>query len=313
MIIYYHMTQMKKYKIYSAIMSVCILLTSCSSGGGGSYETDSKAFSDATVSPVSSVTATTAPVTTVQVTTAPVTTVPETTKVTTTAKPEAAVPSASATATAATEKPKWSENKADETLYVTVDCYERTGAYIGAPAGSILKRGSKIAVTAMTDTDYYKLKNGRYIHKDYTSKTKPSEAGQPASNVPTAGSFEEEVNKVTLKPVRTNTKKLDDLVDRILAKIITKGMTNSQKLKAIYDYIIANSSYEMRIIDYDEMMTFGDNAYLSDEDAITAYYAYLILSDGYGVCDNYSSAFTVLARAVGFDCYSIGGNVAYSG
>lgn len=90
-------------------------------------------------------------------------------------------------------------------------------------------------------------------------------------------------------------------------------MTNSQKLKAIYDYIIANSSYEMRIIDYDEMMTFGDNAYLSDEDAITAYYAYLILSDGYGVCDNYSSAFTVLARAVGFDCYSIGGNVAYSG
>ena len=166
MIIYYHMTQMKKYKIYSAIMSVCILLTSCSSGGGGSYETDSKAFSDATVSPVSSVTATTAPVTTVQVTTAPVTTVPETTKVTTTAKPEAAVPSASATATAATEKPKWSENKADETLYVTVDCYERTGAYIGAPAGSILKRGSKIAVTAMTDTDYYKLKNGRYIHKE---------------------------------------------------------------------------------------------------------------------------------------------------
>lgn len=31
------------------------------------------------------------------------------------------------------------------------------------------------------------------------------------------------------------------------------------------------------------------------------------------MCDNYSSAFTVLARAVGFDCYSIGGNVAYSG
>lgn len=92
MIIYYHMTQMKKYKIYSAIMSVCILLTSCSSGGGGSYETDSKAFSDAAVTSVSSVTATTAPVTTVQVTTAPVTTVPETTKVTTTAKPKLLYP-----------------------------------------------------------------------------------------------------------------------------------------------------------------------------------------------------------------------------
>ena len=313
MIIYYHMTQMKRCKIYSALMSVCILLTSCSSGGGSSYETKSEASSNAAVTSVSSVTVTTAPVTTVPVTTAQVTTAPETTKSITTVKPETAAPSASATATAATEKPKWIENKADETLYVTVDCYERTGAYIGAPAGSILKRGSKIAVTATTDTDYYKLKNGRYIHKDYTSRTKPSETAQPASNVPAAGSFEEEVNKVTLKPVRTNTKKLDDLVDRILAKIITKGMTNSQKLKAIYDYIIANSSYEMRIIDYDEMMTFGDNAYLSDEDAITAYYAYLILSDGYGVCDNYSSAFTVLARAVGFDCYSIGGNVAYSG
>ena len=207
MIIYYHMTQMKKYKIYSAIMSVCILLTSCSSGGGGSDETKSEASSNAAVTSVSSVTVTTAPVTTVPVTTAQVTTAPETTKSTTTVKPETATPSASATATAATEKPKWSENKADETLYVTVDCYERTGAYIGAPAGSILKRGSKIAVTAMTDTDYYKLKNGRYIHKDYTSKTKPSEAGQPASNVPTAGSFEEEVNKYALSAGQNQHKK----------------------------------------------------------------------------------------------------------
>lgn len=61
---------MKKYKIYSAIMSVCILLTSCSSDGGGSDETKSEASSDAAVTSVSSVTATTAPVTTVQVTTA---------------------------------------------------------------------------------------------------------------------------------------------------------------------------------------------------------------------------------------------------
>ena len=133
------------------------------------------------------------------------------------------MPSASATATAATEKPKWSENKADETLYVTVDCYERTGAYIGAPAGSILKRGSKIAVTAMTDTDYYKLKKQQIypqgLYRQEQSLQRPVSLLQ--THLPPA-LFEEEVNKVTLKPVRTNTKKLDDLVDRILAKIITK-------------------------------------------------------------------------------------------
>lgn len=77
MIIYYHMTQMKRCKIYSALMSVCILLTSCSSGGGSSYETKSEASSNAAVTSVSSVTVTTAPVTTVPVTTAQVTTDPK--------------------------------------------------------------------------------------------------------------------------------------------------------------------------------------------------------------------------------------------
>lgn len=307
MISLYHMGKMKKYKIYSAMIAVCILLTSCSAGGENSSDAKPETSSVPVTTTASTVSITTKPETTTSGTTAPET------KAVTTADTKTTAPSTSAVTAVTTKKPQWSEKKTDETLYVTVDCYERTGAYIGAPAGSVLKTGSKITVTAVTDTDYYKLKNGRYIHKDYTSKTKPSETAKPAVSSPAAGSFEDEINKVTLKPVKTNTKKLDDLVDRILAKIITKGMTNSQKLKAIYDYIIANSSYEMRIIDYDEMMNFGDNAYLSDEDTITAYYAYLILSDGYGVCDNYASAFTVLARAVGFDCYSIGGNVAYSG
>lgn len=301
---------MKRFKFYSVIIAVCVLLTSCNAKDGASsctatdehYEVTSSSV-QVTAVPETAVSVTTAFETTVPKTTVLETTVPETTVSETTVSettiPENTVP----------EEPKWNEEKIEDSLYITVDCYERLSAYVGAPAGSLLKIGNKISVIAITDTGYYKMENGRYIHKDYTGKTKPSESVQPV-----AGSFESEINKITLKAARTNNKVLDDLVDKILAKIITKDMSNSQKLKAVYDYIISNSTYAGGIFMYDDMINFsGDNAYLSEYDMETVYFAYQILSKGKGVCDNYSSAFTVLTRAIGFESYSTSGGVAYSG
>ena len=315
---------MKKLKICSVIIAACLLTTACNTNDGassytsadGNYEVTSSSVQKAdlttplpaTIAPETSVFETAAPDTTIPETTVPDTTVPETTTPETTT-PKTTSPETTVPETTAVEKPKWNEESINDSLYVTVDCYERLSAYIGAPAGSLLKRGSKITVTATTDTDYYKMENGRYIHKDYTSKTKPSES------VPTSsGSFETEINKITLKPVRTNNKTLDSLVDKILAKIITDDMTNSQKLKAAYDYIIANSTYGGGFYMYGDMTAFsGDNAYLSEYDMETVYFAHEILSSGVGVCDYYASAFTVLTRAIGFESYSTSGGVAYSG
>lgn len=267
---------------------------------------ETEAASPETTVPETIAPETTTPETTVQPeTTAPETTIPETTVPETTA-PETTVPETTTTVQTEPPTPQWKEEAVNETFYITVDCYERTGAYIGAPAGAVLKKSSQVKVVAKTDTDYYKLENGRFVHKDYVSKTKPAE--------PEATDFKTLINKAKLKPMRTNNEVLDKQVDDILARIITPEMTNYEKVQAIYDYVIANSTYGGGIIYWNEMMSFmGNRIYTNQSDIEMVYMSHVILDTGVGVCDNYAAAFTVLTRAIGVESYWVGGKVAYSG
>ena len=97
------------------------------------------------------------------------TTVAQTTTATTTAKPKPAT-----TTTAATIKPapEWIESKASGTKYVNTDCYSRKKAVLGAETVKLYSVNDKVTVTAKTDTGYYKLDTGAYIHSDYLSDSK---------------------------------------------------------------------------------------------------------------------------------------------
>ena len=111
-----------------------------------------------------------------------------TTKAVTTAKPKPAT-----TTTAATTKPapEWTETKASGTKYVNTDCYSRKKAVLGADTVKLYSVNDKVTVTAKTDTGYYKLDTGAYIHSDYlsdskiviqtTTTTKKAETPQPAT------------------------------------------------------------------------------------------------------------------------------------
>ena len=110
-----------------------------------------------------------------------------TTKAVTTAKPKPAT-----TTTAATTKPapEWTETKESGTKYVNTDCYSRKKAVLGADTVKLYSVNDKVTVTAKTDTGYYKLDTGAYIHSDYlsdskiviqtTTTTKKAEAPKPA-------------------------------------------------------------------------------------------------------------------------------------
>ena len=110
-----------------------------------------------------------------------------TTKAVTTAKPKPAT-----TTTAATTKPapEWTETKASGTKYVNTDCYSRKKAVLGADTVKLYSVNDKVTVTAKTDTGYYKLDTGAYIHSDYlsdskiviqtTTTTKKAETSKPA-------------------------------------------------------------------------------------------------------------------------------------
>lgn len=133
---------------------------------------------------------------TTAVTTAVTTKPQETKKAETTAAATAAVttakPKPATTTTAATTKPapEWTETKASGTKYVNTDCYSRKKAVLGADTVKLYSVNDKVTVTAKTDTGYYKLDTGAYIHSDYlsdskiviqtTTTTKKAEAPKPS-------------------------------------------------------------------------------------------------------------------------------------
>lgn len=101
-----------------------------------------------------------------------------TTTATTTAKPKPAT-----TTTAATTKPapEWIESKASGTKYVNTDCYSRKKAVLGAETVKLYSVNDKVTVTAKTDTGYFKLSDGSFIHGDYLSDSKITQPAAPAT------------------------------------------------------------------------------------------------------------------------------------
>lgn len=181
----------RTHTILATITLISVILTSaCTAGSANSNTATSSA-------PETAVTTTTAPAvtgivmdridepkaetTTAQTTaiTAVTTTKPQetksaettttTTKAVTTAKPKPAT-----TTTAATTKPapEWTETKASGTKYVNTDCYSRKKAVLGAETVKLYSVNDKVTVTAKTNTGYYKLSDGSFIHGDYLSDSK---------------------------------------------------------------------------------------------------------------------------------------------
>ncbi|MDE5742006.1 MAG: hypothetical protein K2H90_06115 [Oscillospiraceae bacterium] len=95
------------------------------------------------------------------------TTASETTSATTTAT--------AATASAAAAK-DWNETEISETLYIKTSCYSRTRAIVGSDSVKKYSAGTRIEVVAATDTGYYKLADGTFIHSDYVTDEEPAAA-----------------------------------------------------------------------------------------------------------------------------------------
>lgn len=130
--------------------------------GSSSDSTNNSNSTDSSVS---------APVTTAPTTTKapkPVAT-PSTTKAQTTAPTTTKAP---ATTPATTSGPlEWAEDAISRTMYVNQSCYSRTRAIMGSDTVRAYSYGDTVHVTAITDTGYYKLDNGEYIHGDYLSES----------------------------------------------------------------------------------------------------------------------------------------------
>lgn len=136
-------------------------------------------------------------------TTTSATTTAKATSVTTTAKTTqttAATTKATTPATTAAPKPAWTEKKCSATMYINISsCSARKEGLQGSKVVSYKYYGDAVKVTALTDTGYYKLDDGTYIHSDYLSESKPVATTVPATAKPTVQ------DNATPAPVITDT------------------------------------------------------------------------------------------------------------
>ena len=196
----------RTHTILATITLISVILTSACTAGSANSTTSSAPETAVTTTTAPAVTGTVmdridepkAETTTAQTTaiTAVTTAKPqETKKVETTAAATAvttAKPKPATTTTAATTKPapEWIESKASGTKYVNTDCYSRKKAVLGAETVKLYNVNDKVTVTAKTDTGYFKLSDGSFIHSDYlsdskiviqtTTTTKKAEAPKPS-------------------------------------------------------------------------------------------------------------------------------------
>ena len=158
-----------------------------------------------------------------------------TTAQTTTVATTTTTPKPTTTTTAATTKPapEWTESKASGTKYVNTDCYSRKKAVLGAETVKLYSVNDKVTVTAKTDTGYYKLDTGAYIHSDYLSDSKIAQTAAPATK-----------KAETSKPADTTTKKQESKPKSIyeypfdleaIKQVIVNDAVNNYGLKNLDD------------------------------------------------------------------------------
>ena len=165
----------KRYaKMIATIIAVVAVFTSGCSDGNAKNSSVDEVQSSASTTPTATTSVT--PETTPAITTTAKPVEQTTVTTTTTKKQETTKPAETTTTTtmATTTKPapEWTEEKVSATKYVNTDCYSRKKAVLGAETVQIYNVNDKVKVVAKTNTGYFKLDTGAFVHGDYLSDNK---------------------------------------------------------------------------------------------------------------------------------------------
>ncbi len=105
------------------------------------------------------------------------------------------------------------------------------------------------------------------------------------------------INSATLRPYVSDHPELDAAVNALFDELFAPGMDTYDKVKACYDWLIANTSYKRPY----------------HEQSGNFQCAYQVIRDGIGTCNCYSNAFAVMMRYIGLECYVAEGSTTASG
>lgn len=141
-------------------------------------------------------------------------------------------------------KNSWNETQINEVMYTTQACYSRKIPAAGAETVSKYTKGTKVTVVAATDTGYYKLKDGSYIHSSFLSDTKPGAATTTTADDDIDEIFDDDT--ATTKKAST-TKKTSAQTTKKGSSSTTKTTKKTTKTTASDDKTSSSSSVAYNI------------------------------------------------------------------
>lgn len=111
------------------------------------------------------------------------------------------------------------------------------------------------------------------------------------------------LNTAKLSPMVTNDAELDAQVEEILAKVTKPGMSNYDIMRAVYDYLVQTNRYG-------GTMSFNfKTRYYSLYDSDVVGRSKTFLKYKMGNCIDFSAAFMVITRKMGYECYLVTGQI----
>jgi len=128
---------------------------------------------------------------------------------------------------------------------------------------------------------------------------------QDTTSHPDKSATDSVLNSATLSPMISNHSEIDEMVNTIISENVNDSMTNAQKVQACFDYIVRNCTYE-----YSGYKAITADNYISDEDQEIVEFAYSLLKEHKGTCENFAAAFTIIMRRLGFNANMAYGNIS---
>ncbi len=90
---------------------------------------------------------------------------------------------------------------------------------------------------------------------------------------------------------------LEKWVNTRLDELLTSGMSDTEKVKAIHDFIVSEYEYDVYTNKTGSILGFADESFT----------AYGLVKNGYGVCEAYAELFCLMSTYAGIPCYPVTG------
>ena len=132
-----------------------------------------------------------------------------------------------------------------------------------------------------------------------------SSSSSSSSSYAPSGSIESILNSAKLNPTKTGYPTLDNYATSVLNSVTNNSMSSYEKVKAVYDWVINNMSYQLGFVIGEEIDSLINTYGFYERDAVEVFLATNGFGTHRGSCDNYSAMFMVLTRRIGLDSYVI--------